>query len=75
MLRCSYPIAMTVHWVDVLTRSTVLGMHVLGSFGTSDEATLSAVGEFYGALWRQVVVVLGSILAAERDAHQDVRSR
>lgn len=76
---CRYPSAVTVQWTDILVRSTVLGIHVLGEacatapLGSS--ASLHAVSEFYQGLWLQVASILGSLLAAEEDADLAVRSR
>ena len=67
---------MTLQWVDILVRSTLLGMHVLAqSLRTTGGTLPPAVGDFYLTLWQQVVSVLGSLLAAEEDASLVVRSR
>ena len=70
-----YPAAMCVQWVDILVRSTLLGMHVLAQSRTSGDEAAVVVGDFYLTLWLQVVSVLGSLLAAEDDADLTVRSR
>eukprot|EP01032_Pedospumella_encystans_P015971 gene15971-18240_t len=70
-----YPAAMCVQWVDILVRSTLLGMHVLAQSRTSVDEAAVVVGDFYLTLWLQVVSVLGSLLAAEDDADLTVRCR
>lgn len=82
---------MTVQWTDILVRSTVLGVYVLGEAAcasappsgetgdgndsSSSSAQLRAVGEFYQGLWLQVASVLGSLLSNEEDADVTVRGR
>lgn len=67
---------MSLQWVDILVRSTLLGVHVLGqSAGQGSEQQQAEVGDFYLTLWLQVASVLGSLLAAEEDADLAVRSR
>jgi hypothetical protein len=70
---------MTLQWVDVLVRSCALGVHVVGvaAASSASQSTRSqgTVGEFYLALWQQVVSVLDTILAAEHTADLTIRSR
>jgi len=67
---------MTLQWVDILVRSTLLGLHVLvQSLRATQSPQPPAVGDFYMTLWQQVVSALGSLLAAEEDAALVVRSR
>ncbi len=67
---------MCIQWVDILVRSTLLGMHVLAQSSSSTGGNEAAVvGDFYLTLWQQVVSVLGSLLSAEDDADLSVRSR
>ena len=71
---CRYPAAMCIQWVDILVRSTLLGIHVLAQSSMSGGEAV-VVGDFYLTLWVQVVSVLGSLLSAEDDADLTVRSR
>jgi hypothetical protein len=69
---------MSLQWVDILVRSTLLGVHVLGQSagqGQGNREQQAEVGDFYLTLWLQVASVLGSLLAAEEDADLAVRSR
>lgn len=67
---------MTLQWIDILVRSSLLGMHVLAkSLQAARGDQPPAVGEFYLTLWQQVVSVLGSLLAAGEEACLAVRSR
>lgn len=76
LLYCRYPASMTLQWIDILVRSTLLGMHVLAESCRAAQGEQSAaVGTFYLTLWQQVVSALGSLLAAEEDASLAVRSR
>lgn len=65
---------MCIQWVDILVRSTLLGIHVLAQSAGEGEGD-ALVGDFYLTLWLQVVSVLGSLLSAEDDADLAVRSR
>lgn len=65
---------MCIQWVDILVRSTLLGIHVLAQSSMSGGEAV-VVGDFYLTLWVQVVSVLGSLLSAEDDADLTVRSR